>query len=95
MYVRVVSTRDIEEDLMDRETGKLLLSKDGVSELALELWEEYKRFCKRDLSGYDLVCLFATGVFESLRQEAGMKEAILCCWCKRSAVHRVREQGIL
>lgn len=52
---------------MDRETGKLLLSKDGVSELALELWEEYDRFCKRDLSGYDLVYLFADGVVESLR----------------------------
>lgn len=80
MYVRGLSTRDIEEALKDRETGKLLISKDGVSELTEELWEEYERFCKRDLSGYDVVYLFADGVFESLRQEAGMKEAILCCW---------------
>jgi len=80
MYARGLSTRDIEEALKDTETGKLLVSKDGVSELTEELWEEYQRFCERDLSGYDVVYLFADGVFESLRQEAGMKEAILCCW---------------
>ena len=51
-------------------------SKDAVSELTEELWEEYQRFSERDLSGYDVVYLFADGVFESLRQEAGMKEAI-------------------
>jgi putative transposase len=80
MYARGLSTRDIEDTLKDAETGKLLVSKDGVSELTEELWEEYQRFSERDLSGYDVVYLFADGVFESLRQEAGMKEAILCCW---------------
>jgi len=80
MYARGLSTRDIEEALKDAETGKVLVSKDGVSELTEELWEEYQRFSERDLSGYDVVYLFADGVFESLRQEAGMKEAILCCW---------------
>jgi putative transposase len=80
MYARGLSTRDIEEALKDAETGKVLVSKDGVSELTEELWEEYERFSERDLSGYDVVYLFADAVFESLRQEAGMKEAILCCW---------------
>jgi transposase-like protein len=89
MYVRGLSTRDIEEALRDQDTGKLLLSKDGVSELTEELWEEYERFCERDLSGYDLVYLFADGVFESLRQEAGMKEAILCCWGISSGGNKV------
>jgi putative transposase len=37
MYVRGLSARDIEEALRDRETGKLLISKDGVSELTEEL----------------------------------------------------------
>jgi putative transposase len=39
MYARGLSTRDIEETLRDRETGKLLLSKDAVSELTEEPWE--------------------------------------------------------
>jgi putative transposase len=89
MYVRGLSTRDIEEALRDKTSGKKLLSKDGVSELTEELWDEYERFCKRDLSGYDLVYLFADAVFESLRREAGMKEAILCCWGITSAGNKV------
>jgi len=89
MYARGLSTRDIEETLRDRETGKLLLSKDAVSELTEELWEEYERFCERDLSGFDVVYLFVDAVYESLRQMAGMKEAILCCWAITSGGHKV------
>lgn len=89
MYARGLSTRDIEEALRDKSSGEILLSKDGVSELTEELWEEYERFCERDLSGYDVVYLFADGVFESLRQEAGMKEAILCCWGITSSGNKV------
>jgi transposase-like protein len=89
MYARGLSTRDIEETLRDRETGKLLLSKDAVSELTEELWEEYERFCERDLSGYDVVYLFVDAVYESLRQQAGLKEAILCSWAITSGGHKV------
>jgi putative transposase len=89
MYARGLSTRDIEEALRDKETGKLLLSKDAVSELTEELWEEYERFCERDLSGFDVVYLFVDAVYESLRQMAGMKEAILCCWAITSGGHKV------
>ena len=53
--------------MKDRRFGKSLLSKDGVSELTEEFWEEYERFCDRDLSGFDLVYLFSDAVFESLR----------------------------
>jgi transposase-like protein len=89
MYARGLSTRDIEEALRDKKSGKRLLSKDGVSELTEELWEEYERFCERDLSGYDVVYLFADAVFESLREQSGMKEAILCCWGITSSGHKV------
>jgi len=37
MYIRGLSTRDIEEALRDQNTGRLLLSKDEVSELNEEL----------------------------------------------------------
>jgi len=89
MYARGLSTRDIEDTLRDRETGEMLLSKDGVSDLTEELWEEYEKFCQRELSGYDVVYLFADAVFESLRQQAGMKDAIMCCWCITASGHRV------
>jgi putative transposase len=80
MYARGLSTRDIEETFRDPRTGRGLLSKDAVSELTEELWEECEQFCRRDLCGYDVVYLFADAVYESLRQQAGRKEAILCSW---------------
>jgi len=79
MYVRGLSTRDIEDTLKDKD-GKNLISKDGVSQITEALSEEYERFCSRDLSGYDVVYLFVDGVYESLRLELGAKEAILCAW---------------
>jgi len=41
------------------------------------------------LSGYDVVYLFVDGVYESLRLEAGFKEAILCAWAILSNGHKV------
>ena len=79
MWVRGLSTRDIEETLKDSE-GKLLISRSGVSEITKSLEEEYNRFNERDLSEFDVIYLFADGVYESLRLETGIKEAILCCW---------------
>ena len=79
MYVRGLSTRDIEDALKD-EQGRPLVSKSGVSEITESLSEEYERFCRRDLSGYDVVYLFVDGVYESLRLQLGAKEAILCAW---------------
>jgi transposase-like protein len=78
-YVRGLSTRDVEEMFRTLD-GKRLISKDGVSEITEELSKEYERFCNRDLSGYDVVYLFVDGVCESLRLEAGFKEALLCAW---------------
>jgi transposase-like protein len=60
MYVRGLSTRDIEETLRDKD-GKLLLSKTGVSEITESLTEEYEKFRRRDLSNYDVIYLFADG----------------------------------
>lgn len=79
MYVRGMSTRDI-EDALRTEDGKSLISKDGVSQITEALSQEYERFCKRDLAGYDVVYLFVDGVYESLRFNLGAKEALLCAW---------------
>lgn len=79
MYVRGLSTRDVEDTLKGTD-GKPLISKDGVSEITEALSEEYERFCARDLSDYDVVYMFVDAIYEGLRREAGPKEALLCAW---------------
>ncbi len=79
MYVRGLSTRDIEAALVDA-TGDRLLSRTAVSEVTEVLWEEYESFSQRDLSGFELEYMFVDAVYESLRQQGGGKEGVLCAW---------------
>ncbi|MDZ7272203.1 MAG: IS256 family transposase [candidate division KSB1 bacterium] len=79
MYARGLSARDIEEALTDA-TGTCLLSRSAVSEITEALWEEYEAFVTRDLSGYELEYLFLDGIYETLRQQGGVQEALLCAW---------------
>jgi putative transposase len=79
MYVRGLSTRDIEEAIAEA-TGERLLSRTAVSRLTETIWEDYQAFIARDLSGFSAVYLFLDTVFESLRQQGGGKEGILCAW---------------
>jgi len=79
MYVRGLSTRDV-EDLLRTDSGELLLNRSSVSEVTNSLNDEYQRFINRDLSKYDLIYMFVDGVYESLRRISGRKEAILCGW---------------
>jgi transposase-like protein len=82
MYARGLSTRDIEDLLKElSEDGQtMLLSRSSVSEVTEVLWEEYEAFAKRDLSAFDVVYLFADAVYESLRKQAGCKQAVLVSW---------------
>lgn len=76
-----LSTRDIEDALQELGgEGVCLLSHASVSRLSEQLWEEYEAFSERDLSGFDVVYLFADGVYESVRQQAGLQQAILVTW---------------
>jgi transposase-like protein len=79
MYARGLSTRDIEDALEDA-TGGRLLSRTAVSQVTEVLWEEYEAFAERDLSGFEVEYLFLDGVYESLREQGGGKEGILCAW---------------
>lgn len=79
MYVRGLSTRDI-EDLFKDAQGQRLLSRSAVSEMTEVLWKEYKAFCERDLSGFEVVYLFLDAVYESMRFYRGSKEGILVAW---------------
>ena len=78
MYIRGLSTRDIEQTFVD-DKGKALLSRSSVSHINEKLNEEYESFGKRDLSQYDVVYLFADGVYESIRSYTS-NQAILCSW---------------
>jgi putative transposase len=82
MYARGLSTRDIEDLLkeLSEDGTEPLLSKSSVSEISEVLWEEFEAFAKRDLAGFDVVYLFCDAVYESLRQQAGVKQAILVTW---------------
>jgi putative transposase len=87
MYARGLSTRDIEELLGEigdeaDENGEssTLLSRSAVSRVTEALWEEYQAFTKRDLSAFDVIYLFCDAVYESLRQQAGCRQAILVTW---------------
>ena len=78
MYTRGLSTRDIEKTLTDQ-AGQALVSRSEASRMSESLYEEYERWTARDLSGYDVVYLFADGVYESVRSVSGGR-TILCVW---------------
>jgi putative transposase len=81
LYVRGLSTRDIEDALTELgDDAGPLLSRSSVSRVTEALWEEYEAFAERDLSGIEVVYLFADAVYESLRQQAGVREGILVTW---------------
>lgn len=79
MYARGLSTRDIEDALTDA-TGTCLLSRSAVSAVTEALWEEYEAFATRDLSSYPVEYLFLDAIYETLRQQGGTQEALLCAW---------------
>ncbi len=80
MYTRGLSIRDIEETFRDPQTGDLLLGRTAVSELTDSLWEDYQAFCQRDLSQFVVEYVFLDAIYESLRLQGGIKEALLAAW---------------
>jgi putative transposase len=80
MYTRGLSTRDIEDAFRDPVTGELLLGRTAISEITDSLWEEYQRFCVHDLSVFEVEYVFLDAVYESLRRQGNVKEALLCGW---------------
>jgi transposase-like protein len=78
MYVRGLSTRDIEEAFVD-EKGEPFFGRNGVSQLSQRLYEEYQAFSQRDLSSLDVVYLFVDGVYEAVRKYTN-GQALLCAW---------------
>ena len=61
MYVRGLSTRDIEDALRDA-TGERLLTRTDVSAITESLWAEYLSFRDRRLDDFDVVYLFLDAI---------------------------------
>lgn len=80
MYTRGLSTRDIEDTFRDPLTGDSLLSRSAVSDITESLWEEYETFRQRDVSEFEVEYVFLDAIYESLREQGGLKEALLCGW---------------
>jgi putative transposase len=80
MYTRGLSTRDVEEAFRDPVTGEPLLGRTAISDITDRLWEDYQRFCVRDLSSFEVEYVFLDAVYESLRRQGNLKEALLCAW---------------
>lgn len=78
MYTRGLSTRDVEATLTGAD-GQALVTRSGASRMSDALYEEYERWRQRDLSEYDVVYLFADGVYESIRSISG-GQTVLCVW---------------
>jgi putative transposase len=79
MYVRGLSTRDIEAAFTDA-TGSCILSKSAVSEVTAKLWEEYQAFRQQRWDGIGIEYLFADGLYEALGEHGDHRDAILCVW---------------
>jgi transposase-like protein len=78
MYIRGLSTRDIEATLREP-NGKPMFSRSMISVLSERLYEQYKEFQARDLSQFDIVYLFVDGVYESVKRYTN-NQTLLCAW---------------
>ena len=79
MYARGLSTRDIEDALIEA-TGDMILSKRAVSNVTEILYREFEEFQNRDLSRFEIEYLFLDAIYETLRARFGVAEAVLCAW---------------
>lgn len=96
MYVRGLSTRDIEEAFVDQ-SGAPMLGRSAISRLSERLYDEYRTYSERDLSGLDVVFLFVDGVYEAVKRYTN-GQTLLCAWAicgngKKEFVHLAAVQS--
>jgi transposase-like protein len=78
MYVRGLSTRDVEEAFVDQR-GSPMFSRSTISRLSERLYDEYRDFSGRDLSKLDVVFVFVDGVYEAVKRYTN-GQTLLCAW---------------
>lgn len=79
MYVRGLSTRDVEGMFLDA-LGHQVLSRSGVSRIASQLQADFDSWRRRDLCELKLVYLFLDAIYLALRQGTDEKEGVLCAY---------------
>src|SRR5579859_3013764 len=80
LYVRGLSTRDIEDALRDPQTGACTLSRTAVSGITEELGHEYEAFQQRNLAEFSVLYVFLDALYEALRRQGLTREGLLCAW---------------
>ena len=78
MYVRGMSTRDVEQGLQQA-CGQFMVSDTQVSRITDALWQQYEAFCQRDLSHIELAFLLVDAIYEPIRRCDG-HQAVLVAW---------------
>jgi len=79
LYVKGLSTRDIEAALADTlEVDGV--SKSNVSQLCRQLSQDFERWQNRDLSEHKILYLFCDGIYVRLRPEDERAAAVLCAY---------------
>jgi len=79
LYVRGLSTRDIERSFEEAFGGRVL-SKSAVSEVTQTLGETFEEWRRRDLSSLEVVYLFLDGFYVRLREGASERAGLLCAY---------------
>jgi transposase-like protein len=79
MYVRGLSTRDV-EDMFIQTLGERLLSRSSVSRITRRLQQDFDTWKKRDLSELKVLYLFLDAIYLPLRQGVKEKEGVLCAY---------------
>jgi putative transposase len=79
LYVKGLSTRDIEAALADTLEVEGV-SKSNVSQLCRQLSHDFERWQNRDLSEHRILYLFCDGIYLRLRPEDERAAAVLCAY---------------
>ena len=78
-FLRGLSVRDVEAAL-EETFDTQVVSKSTVSRICEETRERYRRWCRRDLSGHDVVYCYLDAIYLKLRPDDEPAEGVLCAW---------------
>lgn len=80
MYVRGLSTRDVEDMFLETFGNKKVISKSGVSKICGKLTKDFDAWRKRELGNLKVIYLFLDAVYLPVRQGSDEKEGVLCAY---------------
>lgn len=78
-FLRGLSVRDVQAALEEC-FGEQVLGKSTVARVCQDTRGRYEQWCKRDLSGHDLVYLYLDAIYLKLRPDDEPAEGVLVAW---------------